>query len=666
TYTTAESTGSLAFTPVADQVGTTTITVTVEDGGFDNSLATANDNASFNRTFNVIINPVNDLPTLDAIANLSISEDTGQQTVNLAGITAGVGESQPLRVTATSSNTSLVPNPVITYISDAATGSLAFTPAADQFGTTTITVTVEDGGFDNNLATADDNASFNRTFNVMINPVNDPPTFDSLADLEIDEDASVQTVNLAGITAGVGESQPLRITASSDQTGLIPNPAITYTSEESTGTINFTPVAEQIGAAEITVTVIDAGLDGIAGNDDDASLSRSFHVTVNPVNDAPVMATLPDLTFREDIHIHMNGPKMGDYVTDIDSDIGLISYRIANLDTIDSRFGVSIGMASDSGQFSLRTDNSIHIHPAQDFNGQTTVTIEARDSAGGVSAGQSFVVTITPVNDLPVLSDITYQATENTTFIADANHGLLATATEPDDDDLIIQILASPGHGQLIMGEEGAFSYVPDENYNLTDGFTYRVFDGTGFSNTGMVTFEIATTHPWYNGQEPRDVNNDKLVTALDVVWVINEINITGSHLLSTTRSDGTIEPFLDVSHDGYATPLDALIIINYLNQPASGEGEAPAGETSLTAPVIDLLMSRQASLIKQPGRASTARTANTDSLAQPALDNTPYYQRVDQTLDALMQPARRSQLSDTDADTERDDLFEQSDWLDF
>ena len=34
---------------------------------------------------------------------------------------------------------------------------------ADQFGTATITVTVEDGGLDNDLATPDDNGSINRT-----------------------------------------------------------------------------------------------------------------------------------------------------------------------------------------------------------------------------------------------------------------------------------------------------------------------------------------------------------------------------------------------------------------------------------------------------------------------------------------------------------------------
>ena len=77
-------TGSLAFTPVANEHGTATITVTVEDGGPDGDLATEGDNDSFSRTFDVTVSSVNDPPTLDAIADQplpgqTISEDATQQ-----------------------------------------------------------------------------------------------------------------------------------------------------------------------------------------------------------------------------------------------------------------------------------------------------------------------------------------------------------------------------------------------------------------------------------------------------------------------------------------------------------------------------------------------------------------------------------------------------------
>ena len=89
---------------------------------------------------------VNDAPTINTPSNVTINENAGQQTVNLTGITAGGGETQTLKVTASSNNTSLIATPTITYTSPNSSGTLTFTPAANSFGTATITVTVMDNG----------------------------------------------------------------------------------------------------------------------------------------------------------------------------------------------------------------------------------------------------------------------------------------------------------------------------------------------------------------------------------------------------------------------------------------------------------------------------------------------------------------------------------------
>ena len=86
-----------------------------------------------------------------------------EQTVNLTGITAGGGETQVLSITATSDNTGLIPDPTVDFDGQSSTGTLKFTHVADQFGTATITVTVEDGGLDNDLGTTDDNGFILRT-----------------------------------------------------------------------------------------------------------------------------------------------------------------------------------------------------------------------------------------------------------------------------------------------------------------------------------------------------------------------------------------------------------------------------------------------------------------------------------------------------------------------
>ena len=143
-----------SYKSVADLSGSATITVTVEDGGLDGDLATSSDNLVFSRSFVVTVTAVNDVPTLDALSDLAINEDAPEQTVNLAGITAGGGETQPLKVTATSSATGVIPNPAVTYTSASTTGSIRFTPVADQSGAVTITVTVEDGGLDGEIGRA--------------------------------------------------------------------------------------------------------------------------------------------------------------------------------------------------------------------------------------------------------------------------------------------------------------------------------------------------------------------------------------------------------------------------------------------------------------------------------------------------------------------------------
>ena len=118
---------------------------------------------------------LNKSPTLDEISDVSINEDDPEQTISLTGITAGLGETQVLAVTTVSDTINLIPDPTVDFDGQSSTGTLKFTPVADQFGTATITVTVEDGGLDNDLATQEDNQSISRTVTIDVTSVNDPP-----------------------------------------------------------------------------------------------------------------------------------------------------------------------------------------------------------------------------------------------------------------------------------------------------------------------------------------------------------------------------------------------------------------------------------------------------------------------------------------------------------
>lgn len=124
-------------------------------------------------------------PTLDAIADITIDEDASEQTVFLQGISAGSGESQPLRVTASSSDASVLPDPTVSYTSPKSFGVMTFTPVADASGTVTVTVQVEDGGDDGDLATSGDNQTTTQAFDVTVLAINDLPVLDPSAALTL-------------------------------------------------------------------------------------------------------------------------------------------------------------------------------------------------------------------------------------------------------------------------------------------------------------------------------------------------------------------------------------------------------------------------------------------------------------------------------------------------
>jgi len=105
--------------------------------------------------------PVNAAPTLNAIADVPNLNVNTSQTISLSGITSGSSsEKQTLKITVVSSNPTLIPTPKVTYTSPNTTGSLTYKPGYNLTGTATITVTVNDGGANNN--------TISRSFNVTV------------------------------------------------------------------------------------------------------------------------------------------------------------------------------------------------------------------------------------------------------------------------------------------------------------------------------------------------------------------------------------------------------------------------------------------------------------------------------------------------------------------
>ncbi|MDA1053498.1 MAG: dockerin type I domain-containing protein [Planctomycetota bacterium] len=75
----------------------------------------------------------------------------------------------------------------------------------------------------------------------------------------------------------------------------------------------------------------------------------------------------------------------------------------------------------------------------------------------------------------------------------------------------------------------------------------------------------------WQNAFTARDVNVDKVVSPVDALVAINELN--QRHIIPSTtgelpdRSDHIGAPLYDVNGDGFLSPLDVLIVINAINE---------------------------------------------------------------------------------------------------
>jgi CSLREA domain-containing protein len=201
--------------------------------------------------------------SLSHIADQTINEDGSVSLpFSVANITG---------VTATSSNTALVPNSSanISVSGSGATRTLLINPAANEFGTSTITVTVNGA----NSQTMTD------TFVLTVNAVNDAPSFLKGLDQTVNENDGTQIVNnwATNISPGPsnesGQTLSFIVTNNSNVALFSSGPTISPT-----GTLTYTPATGVSGAATITVALMDNG--GTANGGVDTSATQSFNITV--------------------------------------------------------------------------------------------------------------------------------------------------------------------------------------------------------------------------------------------------------------------------------------------------------------------------------------------------------------------------------------------------
>jgi subtilisin family serine protease len=121
--------------------------------------------------------------------------------------------------------------------------------------------------------------------------------------------------------------------------------------------------------------------------------------------------------------------------------------------------------------------------PNANYNGKDTLRFSATD--GKLMAEALINLQIEAVNDAPLASNSLVQVEEGTSVSFELN------ATDPEKDLITYRVINSPKHGTLTLNKNGKCKYVPFENYNGKDSFSFRASDSDSDGNLGVVTLEI-------------------------------------------------------------------------------------------------------------------------------------------------------------------------------
>ncbi len=210
----------------------------------------------------------NQPPTISTIAPRTLNEN---ETTGAIVFSVADPESQPstLVVTAKSSNQVLLPDANIVLGGSGTNRTVTATPAANQSGTATITLTVSDGIIE-----------VTSSFALTVLPTNDPPTISAISSRSIACNTSTGAI---AFTIGDPETPASSLTLSvkSDNPALIPPAGLIFGGSGANRTLTVVPSANRSGSAMVTVNVADESLE----------TSRTFQISVTPAPEYTAVAS---------------------------------------------------------------------------------------------------------------------------------------------------------------------------------------------------------------------------------------------------------------------------------------------------------------------------------------------------------------------------------------
>lgn len=119
------------------------------------------------------------------------------------------------------------------------------------------------------------------------------------------------------------------------------------------------------------------------------------------------------------------------------------------------------------------------------------ITGPDNDFGYGLIDGMSAYNYLASVSDFPPAAvNDSYTITEDT-GMSIAAPGLLANDKDPTNYPLSAVLVAGPANGTVTLNSDGSFMYGPNPNFNGTDYFTYKAYNGDLYSNSAIVSITV-------------------------------------------------------------------------------------------------------------------------------------------------------------------------------
>ncbi len=457
----------LSGTPANGDVGTTSnIVISVTDNAGETASLTA---------FSLSVTNVNDAPVISGSPAATIAEDANYSfTPSLTDI--DVGDTHTFSLTNKPSWLTL----------NAATGALIGTPTNDDLGTTpSMVMTVEDSS-----GATDDLAAF--TINVT--NTNDAPVISGSPATSVNQGVAYSfTPTVSDVDSG------------DTKTFTITNKPTWASFDTATGALTGTPANGDVGMTTgIVISVKDA-----ANVSDDLA---AFNITVNNVNDAPVISGTPATTVAQDAAYSFTS-----VVTDADSGDSK-AFSITNKPSwasFDNTTGTLAGTPSNS-----------------DVGSYANIIITVTDGANASDALSAFSIEVTNVNDAPTIS-----GTPATTVAEDAAYSFTPTANDIDSGDTKTFSIINKPTWAAFSTTTGALTGTPDNSHvGTTSNIVISVEDAAG-ATASLTTFNIEVTNtndsPVISGSPTTSVNQG---AAYSFVPGLSDDDALDSHTFSITN----------------------------------------------------------------------------------------------------------------------------------